>query len=89
MLIMLYIVVIEYMDIISIKIIFLTFLLLGFFFYWVFNFITLYHLTRFGIGVQPKRFAAVFLLGSMTLFFVCVLILANIDINNIFNLINK
>jgi hypothetical protein len=41
---------------------------LGSLLYWAVAFIILYHLNRFGIGVQPKRFSAAFLLGSMILF---------------------
>lgn len=33
--------------------------------YWIFAFIILYHLTRFGVGTQPKKFAAIFLGGSL------------------------
>ena len=35
--------------------------------FWVISFVIIYHLTRFGIGVQPKRLAAIFLLGSLGL----------------------
>lgn len=49
--------------------------------YWIFNFIILYHLTRFGIGTQPKKFSAVFLLGSIILFFVSGSIFAGLDTN--------
>jgi hypothetical protein len=47
--------------------------------YWVFNFIILYHLTRFGIGTQPKKFSAVFLLGSIVLFFISGSLFARLD----------
>lgn len=47
--------------------------------YWIFNFLILYHLTRFGIGTQPKKFSAVFLLGSITLFFVSGSLFAGLD----------
>lgn len=71
------------MDFISAKLIFLAivlFLLLG---YWIFNFIILYHLTRFGIGTQPKKLAAIFLLGSVTIFFVSILLFTQVDFGSI------
>lgn len=57
------------------------------FFYWGVVFIILYHLTRFGIGVQPKRLAATFLFGSMVLFSVSVILRVNIDINALIKMI--
>lgn len=50
-------------------------------FYWIYAFVTLYHLTRFGVGTQPKKFAAIFLIGSMVIFCVSVIIFATININ--------
>jgi hypothetical protein len=47
--------------------------------YWGFNFVVIYHLFRFGVGVQPKRFAALYFLGSSFLFFICVLLFINMD----------
>jgi len=79
----------KHMEDISIKLILAVALLLVFFAYWIFNFIIIYHLNRFGIGTQPKRFAVVFLLGSIALFFVCILIFANVDTTNLLNLISK
>mgnify|MGYP001559593914 CR=1 FL=1 len=49
--------------------------------YWGMTFVILYHLTRFGIGVQPKRFAAIFLLGSVVLSVAAIIFFMNIDIN--------
>jgi len=49
--------------------------------YWGVNFVILYHLTRFGIGVQPKRFAAIFLFGSLALSVVAIILFMNVDIN--------
>ncbi|MDO8589831.1 MAG: hypothetical protein Q7R69_00980 [bacterium] len=49
--------------------------------YWGATFIILYHLTRFGIGVQPKRFAAVFLFGSVVLSGAAIVLFVSIDIN--------
>lgn len=36
--------------------------------YWLFTFITFYHLVRFGIGTQPKKIAMLFLVGAGILF---------------------
>lgn len=55
--------------------------------YWIFNFVTLYHLTRFGIGTQPKAFAAIFLMGSVALFFVSVMFFSAIDLHSLKSLI--
>jgi len=71
------------MDFISIKFIFAVIIFGLFLAYWIFNFTILYHLTRFGVGTKPKKFAAVFLLGSIILFSICVLLLGNININNL------
>jgi hypothetical protein len=51
--------------------------------YWTFNFIVIYHLARFGIGTEPKKFAVIFFLGSVVLFFVNVLLFANLDFASI------
>lgn len=56
-----------------------------FFGYWLFNFTILYHLTRFGVGTQPKKLAAIFLLGSITLSFISIFLLASLDVGNIIN----
>lgn len=58
-------------------------------FYWVYAFVILYHLTRFGVGVQPKKFALFFLIGSALLFFVSVLIFATIDVSATITQITK
>jgi len=47
--------------------------------YWGFNFVVLYHLLRFGIGVQPKRFAALYFLGSSVLFWIVITLFINTD----------
>ena len=49
------------------------------FVYWILTFIILYHLVRFGIGTQPKKIAAIFLLGSIGLFATGALFLSSID----------
>ena len=54
--------------------------------YWVVAFLILYHLTRFGVGVQPKRFAATFFIGSVILFTLVVITLARLDLNILTNL---
>jgi len=76
-------------NFVSVKLIFATIVLLAVFLYWVFNFVTLYHLARFGIGTQPKKMAAVFLLGSITLFSISVLLFASLDINSLKNRFEK
>ena len=58
-----------------------------FFIYWSIVFIILYHLTRFGIGVQPKRFAAVFLFGSIILFTASILLYANMNVGELMQMI--
>jgi sensor c-di-GMP phosphodiesterase-like protein len=42
-------------------------------------------LARFGIGTEPKKFAAIFLLGSIILFSVSVLLFAGLDMNSLKN----
>ena len=51
--------------------------------YWGVVFIILYHLARFGIGVQPKRFAAIFLFGSIILSGAAIIFFINIDIGSL------
>ena len=48
--------------------------------YWGLTFIIIYHLIRFGIGVQPKRFAAVFFLGSVILSSIALILFTSVDI---------
>ena len=48
--------------------------------FWGAVFVILYHLTRFGVGTQPKRFAAVFFIGSVILFGASVILFANLDL---------
>lgn len=71
------------MEVVSQKVVISAVFLFLSLFYWGFNFIILYHLLRFGVGTQPKRIAAVFLLSLVTLSFVCVLLFANIDTTNL------
>ena len=51
--------------------------------YWIAAFIILYHLTRFGIGVQPKKFAAIFLFGSVVLSGTAIILFMNLDLNSL------
>lgn len=48
--------------------------------FWSVAFIILYHLTRFGVGIQPKRFAAVFLFGAVALFGISLVLFARLDL---------
>ena len=79
----------NYMDFVTAKLIFAFVILFFLLIYWVFNFIILYHLARFGVGTQPKKFAIVFLIGSVALFFASVLLFANLDFNLIKNQIKE
>ena len=65
------------------EIIFNTLAAVVFLIYWGAAFIILYHLTRFGIGVQPKKFAAIFLFGSVVLSCAAIILFMNIDINSL------
>lgn len=56
---------------------------LAFLIYWGVVFIILYHLTRFGIGVQPKKFAVAFLFGSVVLSAAVIILFMNIDISSL------
>jgi len=51
--------------------------------FWGAVFVIFYHLTRFGVGTQPKRFAAAFFLGSVILFGASVIFFANVDISSL------
>ena len=51
--------------------------------FWIYIFVIFYHLVRFGIGTQPKVLSAMFVLGSMILFFICVFLFSGIDWNNV------
>lgn len=48
--------------------------------YWGVVFITLYHLNRFGIGVQPKRLSLIFLFGSVILFSATIILYTQVDL---------
>ena len=64
-------------------IIFNTLAIIVFLVYWGATFIILYHLTRFGIGVQPKKFAAAFLFGSVVLSGTAIILFMNLDLNSL------
>ena len=68
------------------KIIIIALSVLGSLLYWTISFMVLYHLTRFGVGLQPKRFAAAFLMGSVILFATFVIVLAMLFSNPPLNL---
>jgi len=51
--------------------------------FWGAAFAILYHLTRFGVGVQPKRFAAIFLVGAVVLFGISAILFANLDLTSL------
>jgi hypothetical protein len=36
--------------------------------FWLVSFVILYHLSRFGVGVLPKKLSALFLVGALALF---------------------
>lgn len=42
--------------------------------YWVLAYFLLYHLTRFGVGTEPKLVSFVFLLGSIALTIITIII---------------
>ena len=48
--------------------------------FWIAVFTILYHLTRFGVGVQPKRLAAGFLLGALALFCTALILFIKLDL---------
>lgn len=49
--------------------------------YWAVAFIIIYHLTRFGVGVQPKRFAAIFMLGSLVLSAIAIVLFTKLEVS--------
>ena len=67
----------------SLAIIFNTLAIVVFLVYWGVTFIILYHLTRFGIGVQPKKFAIAFFFGSVVLSGMAIILFMNIDISSL------
>ncbi len=57
--------------------------------FWLVAFVILYHLSRFGVGTLPKKLAALFLVGSLTLFTVSVIAYYNLDMNLITKCLNQ
>lgn len=51
--------------------------------FWLFSFFILYHLTRFGIGILPKRVAALFLVGAVILFSACLILFVSTDLRTL------
>jgi len=67
-------------ELLSLRFIFNIALFLAIFFYWIFNFIIIYHLVRFGVGVQPKIFAIIFFLGTIFLFLATIILYFSLDL---------
>ena len=57
---------------------------LVFLIYWGITFVILYHFSRFGIGVQPKKLAAIFLFGSVILSVIVIILFMRIDVGFFF-----
>ncbi|MEK7461628.1 MAG: hypothetical protein AAB586_00975 [Patescibacteria group bacterium] len=51
--------------------------------YWGTAFVILYHLSRFGIGVQPKKLAVIFLFGSVILSATTIILFMRIEISSL------
>jgi hypothetical protein len=73
----------EFSSFISPQNIFFLVLFLAIAVYWIFVFTIFYHLTRFGIGTEPKKFAVLFLVGSVALFFLSFILFSTINYENI------
>jgi hypothetical protein len=59
----------------------LSLFILGSFLYWGVTFVTLYHLVRFGIGTEPKKFAAVYLIGTIALYCFMLVLFITTDVS--------
>lgn len=66
---------------ISLSLIILALVLISVLTYWAITFIIIYHLTRFGIGTQPKILATMFFFGSAVLSLISIFLFFNIDVN--------
>lgn len=64
-----------------IELIFNILILVMYLVFWGAVFVILYHFTRFGVGVQPKRIAAVFFAGAVILFSVSIVLFTGIDLS--------
>lgn len=51
-----------------------------FFAFWILAFFIFYHLTRFGVGILPKRLSALFLVGAVILFSTSVLFYSTLNL---------
>ena len=51
--------------------------------FWLIAFVIIYHFSRFGIGTQPKKLAAIFLMGSVVLFCTSVIFYNNLDLSTL------
>src|SRR3989344_1024546 len=72
------------MSIFPIEIIFNILAGLVFLIYWGITFVILYHFSSFGIGVQPKKLAAIFLFGSVILSVIVIILFMRIDVGFFF-----
>ncbi len=57
--------------------------------YWIVVFAMLYHLSRFGIGTQPKKFAAFLLFGSLAISFAAVILYAQTDLEAFLDIVEQ
>ena len=49
--------------------------------YWAVAFVIIYHLTRFGVGTQPKKFAGIFMLGSLVLSAIAIVLFTRLEVS--------
>lgn len=68
------------MDVLTFEGVLKSIIFLGYIIFWGMSFAIIYHLTRFGIGVQPKRLAAAFMLGAILLFSGSLFLFFNLDL---------
>lgn len=66
------------------------FLLFGLIFiiYWLYVFVIIYHLTRFGVGPRPKVVAFVFFIGAVVLFIIPIQLLNTLNLTALTQKIN-
>ncbi len=57
--------------------------------YWVMAYFLLYHLTRFGVGTEPKLVSFVFLLGSIALTIITIIIYVQMGHATLNNSVNQ
>lgn len=51
--------------------------------FWSAAFAVFYHLTRFGVGILPKRLSALFLIGAMLIFAISIVLYQKVDLTTI------